>query len=219
MPIPKVIHQTFKTKKLPFITRWHISRMLKRNPGYAYEFYDDERIEEFLLKEFDEETLTLYQRLNIGAAKADFFRYAVLLKKGGIYLDIDCKTVSKFSAFIKTEDEAIITRERNPEYFVQWGLIYSPGHPFLRKTVELTLDNIRTNRYPNDVHQMTGPSVYTIAIEESIKANPDIAHRVLGIDYQGHIKPKYKLSKFFLYKPGMHWKDEQKIKPVLKTDA
>ncbi|MGY0039768.1 glycosyltransferase family 32 protein [Pedobacter sp. NJ-S-72] len=89
MSIPKIIHQTFKTSKLPVITRWHIARFRKKNPEYSYEFYDDLRIEAFLLKEFDEDMLSLYKRINIGAAKADFFRYAVLYKKGGVYLDID----------------------------------------------------------------------------------------------------------------------------------
>ncbi|WP_449437570.1 hypothetical protein [Pedobacter steynii] len=55
MSIPKIIHQTFKSKKLPLITRWHIFRFLKRNPDYQYEFYDDERIEKFITEEFDDE--------------------------------------------------------------------------------------------------------------------------------------------------------------------
>jgi mannosyltransferase OCH1-like enzyme len=218
MSIPKIIHQTFKSSKLPFLTRWHISRFRKKNPAYAYEFYDDQRIDAFLQKEYGPEVLSLYKRINIGAAKADFFRYAVLYKKGGIYVDIDSGINSSLDDFIKPGDEAIITREGDPSLFAQWALIYSPGHPFLEKTIEMVLNNIRGNKYPHDVHRMTGPTVYTLAIIECLKENPGIPHRVLGTDYNGYLKVKYKLGKFFLYKKGDHWKKKQLTTPVLKSE-
>jgi mannosyltransferase OCH1-like enzyme len=216
MSIPKIIHQTFKTGKLPWISRWHISRLRKKNPEYVYEFYDDQRIEQFLDVEFDQETLELYRRLNIGAAKADFFRYAVLLKKGGVYLDIDSSISGRLADFILPGDHAVISRERNPDLYVQWALVYEPEHRFLKKTLELVLDNIKHNRYPHDVHQMTGPSVYTKAVDACLKEIPPPEHRVLGYDYNGHLKFKYALSKL-MYTKGEHWKKMQLIKPVLKT--
>lgn len=218
MSIPKIIHQTFKTAALPFLTRWHISGFKKRNPDYAYEFYDDSRIEQFLLAEYGPEVYTLYKKLNIGAAKADFFRYAILYKKGGIYVDIDSGINGSLNSFIKPDDVAIITREGDPIFYAQWALIYSAGHPFLEKTMEMVMENIRTNKYPHDVHQMTGPSVYTAAIKASLDNDPTIPHRILGTDYNGHLKVKYKFGKFFLYEKGDHWKKKQLSTPILKPD-
>jgi len=218
MAIPKIIHQTFKSSKLPLLTRWHISRFRKKNPEYTYEFYDDERIDAFLQKEFGQEVFHLYKKLNIGAAKADFFRYAVLYKKGGIYVDIDSGINSHLDDFIQPDDVAIITKEGDPSLFAQWALIYSPHHPFLEKTMDMVMDNIRLNKYPHDVHQMTGPKAYTQAILASLENNPAIPHRILGTDYNGHLKVKYKLGKFFLYEKGDHWKKMQLTTPVLKPD-
>lgn len=133
MSIPKIIHQTFKTSKLPLITRWHIAGFRRKNPDYVYEFYDDKRIEAFLSEEFGEDILSLYQRINIGAAKADFFRYAVLYKKGGVYLDIDSGINGRLDNFILPGDKAVVSPEGNPDMFVQWALIYEPHHPFLKK--------------------------------------------------------------------------------------
>ncbi len=217
MSIPKIIHQTFKSEKLPLITRWHISRFKRNNPDYAYEFYDDLRIEKFLSEFFDDEVLKLYKRLNIGAAKADFFRYAVLLKKGGVYLDIDSAIRGSLNDFIQPDDMAIISEEGNPGLFVQWALVYSPEHPFLKQTLELVCDNIRNNRYPHDVHKMTGPTVYTQAIKECISNCPDVSYRILGVDYNGHLKFKYPLSKL-LYQKGEHWKKLQLSRPVLRAE-
>lgn len=219
MAIPKIIHQTFKSASLPLITRWHIGRFQKQNPEYVYEFYDDDRITTFFRQEYGEEMNKAYQRLNIGAAKADFFRYAVLYKKGGIYLDIDSGINSALDSFIRADDVAVITKEGDPVFFAQWALIFSPGHPFLERTIEMVMDNIRHNRYPHDVHQMTGPAVYTKAIQETLRQQPQTPHRILGTDYAGHLKVKYKLGKFFLYeKKAEHWKQKQLNTPVLKPE-
>jgi mannosyltransferase OCH1-like enzyme len=217
MPIPKIIHQTFKTSKLPFLTRWHISRLKKRNPHYKYEFYDDERINAFLSEEYDEKVTAAYRKLNIGAAKADFFRYAVLYKKGGVYLDIDCSVNSRLDDFIAPDDKALLSPEKNPAFFVQWAMMYEAGHPFLKRTIEMILENIAQNKYPHDVHKMTGPSVYSIAIRECLANDPDITYRISGIEYAPYLKDKYKWAKFFLYDSrAEHWKKKQVSSTVLK---
>lgn len=216
MAIPKVIYQTFKSEKLPLLTRWHISRLKAKNPEYKYEFFDDERIDDFIRSEFGNEIFGQYKRLNIGAAKADFFRYAILFKKGGIYLDIDSLIVKKLDDFILPSDEAVLSNEGHPGIYVQWGLIYNAGHPFLERTLEKVIDNIKNNRHPHNVHKMTGPTAYTEAVNECLAENPDIPHRFLGIDYNGFLVFSYPLSKFFLYRGQTHWKKESKLKPVLK---
>jgi mannosyltransferase OCH1-like enzyme len=213
--IPKIVYQTFRTSQLPFVNRWHINKFRKANPSYKYEFYDDERIENFFSDSFGNEFITAYKRLQIGAAKADFFRYAILYKYGGIYLDVDSAITKRLDDFIEPADKAVISFEKNPGVYVQWALVYEAGHPFLQKTLQLILENIGQNKYPNDVHQMTGPSVYTKAINECLHSNPSIPHRLLGIDYDGNFKFKLPLSKL-MYRKGEHWKELQKTKTVLK---
>jgi len=219
MAIPKIIHQTFKTNKLPFITRWYINSFKRKNPRYKYEFYDDDRVEAFFANEFGGDVLRAYQKLNIGAAKADMFRYAVLYKFGGVYLDIDSYISSDLDTFIQPEDTAILTLERHHDFYAQWALIYAPGHPFLKKTLDLIVDNIFTNRYPHDVHAMTGPSVYTKAVNESLQEDPSVPYRLFGRDYGKYLTVKYKLGKFFLYKrKSDHWKKLQLRVPVVKPE-
>jgi mannosyltransferase OCH1-like enzyme len=91
-------------------------------------------------------------------------------------------------------------------------------HPFLKKTLELVIDNIRENRYQYDVHRMTGPTVYTEAIRYCLKESPNIAYRQVGVDYDKKLKFSYRMSKFFLYgiSRKKHWKTLSKTEPVLK---
>jgi mannosyltransferase OCH1-like enzyme len=215
MPIPKVIYQTFKNKELPWINRLAIKWLKLRNTDYSYEFYDDERIKTFLLAEYGQEVYDVYNQLYIGAAKADFFRYAILYKKGGVYLDIDAYILGGLDQIIKPEDTAVISKEKFPNIFVQWALIYEAGHPFLKRTLEIIINNIKQNAYPNSVHWMTGPTAYSKAILECMAENPDIKYRIFGQDYKKAIKPRLPLSKG-LYKGAQHWKKMEKTTPVLK---
>ncbi|MDF0720398.1 glycosyltransferase [Kaistella sp. PBT33-4] len=220
MPIPKNIFQTFRTGDLPWITRFYISRIRKKNPGWNYHFYDDRRILNFFEEEFPPRYLKAYKSLTIGAAKADFFRYAVLYRYGGVYLDIDSYVKTPFDRFLQEDDEFIITHEGNPGLYCQWGLISARDHPFLKRTLEKVVDNIETHRYPNDVHRTTGPTVYTEAINEVLAENPDTPHRLLGTDFNGHLKFKYKLGRIFLYgRKSEHWKKKQMSQDIIKPSG
>ncbi|GAA4330539.1 hypothetical protein GCM10023149_35780 [Mucilaginibacter gynuensis] len=214
MAIPKVIYQTFKRRQLPFINRLAIQWLKFRNKAYDYEFYDDARIEAFMNAEFAGEVANAYNKLNIGAAKADFFRYCILYKKGGVYLDIDAYVPGALDSFIKPDDVAVITEERHPGIFVQWAMIYEAGHPFLKRTIDIVVDNIKHNRYPNSVHGMTGPTPYSQAIH-SLMSDKTIRYRVMGVDYNKAIRSRLPFSKL-LYKKGEHWKAMEKVVTVLR---
>ncbi|MEZ4944939.1 MAG: glycosyltransferase [Cyclobacteriaceae bacterium] len=217
MPIPRVIYQTYYSSSLPLVTRFFIWRMRKMNPEFKYEFFDDARIDQFIKEECEPAIYKAYKKITIGAAKADFFRYNILYKKGGVYLDIDSTTRKALSGLIKDNDHAIISQERNPGMYVQWALVFEAGHPFLKRTIEKIMDNIATNRYPNDVHQMTGPSVYSEAIRECIKEDTSIPYREEGIDYNGYFKFKHALNKL-LYSTKEHWKKTQLRQSVITND-
>lgn len=217
MAIPKQIFQTFKTDRLPWLTKLHIRQIKKKNPEYSYHFYDDAAITEFFLKEFEAEYLKSYNRLTIGAAKADFFRYAVLYKKGGVYLDIDSGLNIPLRKIIREDDVALVCDEIPPTYYVQWGLAYEAGHPFLKRTLEKILYNIKHNPFPHNVHKTTGPTVYTDAVKECLQENPCIPHRFTGPHYDNGMKFKYNLGKFFLYKDkSEHWKRKQELQNIIK---
>lgn len=185
------------------------------NPNYAYEFYTDEKINEFILTAYGKDIFETYSKIQIGASKADFFRYAILYQHGGIYVDIDSQIKKPLDEFIHADDVAMISFENNQRFYVQWAMIYEAKHPFLAKTLELVIDNIKHNRYPFDTHKMTGPTTYTEAILQCLEINPSIPHRLNGIDYDGNFKFSYPMSKFFLYNKKDHWKQMQK-KGVLK---
>jgi mannosyltransferase OCH1-like enzyme len=220
--IPKIIYQTYISDRLPIITRFFIWWMKRQNRDYRYEFYDDARIEKFLKDEFAPEVFKVYDKLAIGAAKADFFRYAILYKYGGVYIDIDGAILRPLSEIIRADDVAVLSREIHPGLFVQWALIYDKGHPFMQRTLNRCMENINQNRSPHNVLYMTGPNVYSEVVNQSLAAHERIDYRIFGVDFERKkrsvIIPKHFLN-YLLYLKRPGWYKVQKKIAVLKTST
>ena len=239
--IPKTIYQSWYTKNLHPYVQCKIDHFKSMNPDYTHVIYTDEEMDEFVNTNFEGEIAECYNRLNIIVAKVDFWRYLVLYKYGGIYLDMDSSIEQPLCNLIKEEDEAIITAEGNPDKYVQWALIFNKNHPILKRTIDIIVDNIKTNRFPNDIMQMTGPVPYSQAINEVHKElfNDVIIHsevrgggfdktytstttsyRVYGVDYCGFFCYKYPeyWSYLYFHVGKKDWRQEQEEKQLLKDD-
>jgi mannosyltransferase OCH1-like enzyme len=199
--IPFIVHQTFYTTKLPLEIVKIIQDNKKLNNNFKFIFYDDNDCDKFIKTYFDERTYNAYKTLNncYGAMKADFFRYCVLYKSGGVYLDIKSKIKIPLSLIIKKQDSCILDlprnnlepwRKSNPTY-EQWLLMFEPNHPYLNEMIQQMVTNIE-NRYEPQIPgyiklnskqkilQLTGPDALARAIN-FCNNNNIIKHR--NIDY------------------------------------
>ena len=233
--IPKNIFQSWYTKDLNALTEKKINLMKKINPDWSHVIYTDKEIDDFVNIYFAGEIADSYNRLNIIVAKVDFWRYLILYKYGGVYLDMDSSIDKPLNDLINIHDNAIITAERNKNLYVQWGLIFNKEHIILKKTIDFIIDNIKNNAYKNNIHKMTGPTVYSKAIyyvhnklfnEELIHKNitintditydkDNISYRIYGIDYNEYFSFKHEDHKI-LYKDKKHWREEQQEKDLIK---
>ena len=234
--IDKNIFQSWSTNVLHPLLQEKIDVFKKMNPEYKYHLYTDDDMDNFVNENFEGEIAECYNKLNIMVAKVDFWRYLILYKYGGVYLDIDSCIEKPLNELITSEDDAIITAEGNPNLFVQWALIFSKQHPILKRTIELIVNNIKNNSYPNDIHKMTGPTVYSTAIMEThmelfneplihkqINRNTDItykynkiSYRVYSIDYNKYFCFKHNATNL-LYNGKLHWTQEQTVKKLLRS--
>lgn len=170
--IPKVIYQTWKTKNIDAKLQNVINNIQKLNPNYKIVFFDDDDIELWIKNTFENDTTIYdtYKKLKVGAARADFWRYLIMYMNGGIYLDIDSNINKPLDLLINNNDQAILSREKNSgtNYFVQWCLMFAPKHPILLRAINICIYNIN-NRTTNWLPDLTGPGVFTIAINDIIK--------------------------------------------------
>ncbi len=211
--VPRIIHQTFRHKLLHDDFRGNIAQLLALNPGWDYVFYDDTDVERFIAQDYGPQILAYYHRIDehYGNARADLFRYLLLYRRGGVYLDIKSSATKPLAEVIHKDDFYILSQWPNqmgepffgwgihPDLacieggeFQQWNIISTPGHPFLRAVIECVLANI--DRYDPVVHgtglnaalRVCGPIAYTLAIHPLMPLHPHRKvrrHTDLGLKY------------------------------------
>ena len=194
--IPRIIHQTYFSKDLPPPLRANVETLCALNPGWEHRLYDDADIERFITDEYGPAILRRYLAISpgYGAARADLFRYLLIYRLGGVYLDVKSGANQPFDAVLGPEDAFIVAQWRDsvdkpdtlfhPELrgvpggeFQQWHVIAAPGHPFLRAVIEEVLNLIDSyNPYRvgvgRHVLRVTGPIPYTLAIAPLLAHHP-----------------------------------------------
>lgn len=202
--IPRIIHQTFQSKNLPAEFQKNVDELKALNPEWEHRLYDDHDIRQFISDVYGTGILAYFNRINprYGAAKADLFRYLLLYKYGGVYLDIKSTFTKPIDHVLKPDDRYLLAKWSNKPgakregwgmpkeldmipggEFQQWHIVASPGHQFLKAVIERVLTNIDCYKPwlhgtgGNGVLRLTGPIAYTLAIHPLLPAHP---HRLVN---------------------------------------
>lgn len=201
--IPRLLHQTYRSLDLPAELSGNIARLRADNPEWEYRFYDDADIERFILAEYGERVMSYYHRISPAypAARADFFRYLLIYRHGGAYLDIKSSMSRPLREILREDDRYLLAHwpEDDPRFagwghypelqavggreFQQWNIIAAAGHPFLYAVICQVMHNIDT--YLPELHgvgsrailRLTGPVAYTLSIYRMLDRG---MHRVVG---------------------------------------
>lgn len=249
--IPNIIHYTFCTEtNIPNEMKLVIEHNKKMCDNCTFIFYNDNDCDEFIKANFDEEVYNAYNSINpvYGAMKADFFRYCVLYKTGGIYIDI--KSIIKCPIFklINKTDICILdyprtAYERWRKYtlptFEQWLLIFAPGHPYLLSMINLMVHYIKMHYEPvikyipylttkEKILNVTGPDAFAKAIFLYVNSHQNAGktlHR--NIDYKKYFKINYNENYKQMYKMNdkTHYSDlnaplyKNQVKYEIKSTA
>ncbi|CAI6303225.1 unnamed protein product [Periconia digitata] len=142
------------------------------------------------------QVLEAYNALPLPVLKADFFRYLILLARGGIYSDIDTSALKSAADWIPSDVPSssygmVIGIEADPDrpdwadwysrriQFCQWTIQAKPGHPVLVDVVanitQETLKRRDQNKLTKDhkgIIEFTGPALWTDSFF-SFFNNPD----------------------------------------------
>lgn len=109
--IPLNIFQTWHTKDLPPKMRECVDKLKRINPEFKHYLYDENECREFIKKNFDSDVLGAFDGLIPLSYKSDLWRFCVLYKLGGIYLDIKFEPVDGFK-FIELVDKEYVVLDR-----------------------------------------------------------------------------------------------------------
>jgi len=114
--IPPVIWQTWRNKPDPATPLGRQVRLLKaRNPAHEYHFVDDAAQAHFMRTNVTGDVSRAYFSIDPenGAARADLWRYCVLYRYGGWYIDLDVGCRTPLQDLHSAGDELAFAYERS----------------------------------------------------------------------------------------------------------
>jgi mannosyltransferase OCH1-like enzyme len=177
--VPANIFQTWHTKKLPPLMFNTIQQIRRNNPRFNYFLFDDNDCREFIRKNFSQDILNAYDSLIPGAYKADLWRYCILYKFGGIYLDIKYMPVNGFK-FINLLEEEHWPLDIDKKNIYNALLICKPRNEILLKAINQIVENVKNKYYGSCFLSPTGPELLSRFFIEDDKKNFRIYHELIG---------------------------------------
>ena len=188
------LFQTFRSEQLPPRLRQCVSTFTTLNPGIEVEFYDDDACDEFIEEELgnSREAYLLHRR---GIFRADIWRCAALLARGGVYADLDiaclrpldellgaareAEVLCEDTEVLLTTDHLVHERQHfrgRRMYMNDFMMALKPGAELFRRYLERVGQNTgaEISRMADDPVHLTGPGVLTDLIEEA--GGPEALH-------------------------------------------
>lgn len=185
--IPKTIYQTYygnQNDPLPLPIQKNILYIKTQNPNWTYKLYRDDEIVEFISSHYPSSILQAYLKINseYGVARADFFRYLLIYKKGGVYMDIKSAPLRPLDESIKDDDVFIFSHWNTKPHakrldyplgeIQNWYIISSKDNPFLKAVIDNVYNNIKNYKDgvgKEGVLKLTGPIIYSQTIIPLLK--------------------------------------------------
>jgi mannosyltransferase OCH1-like enzyme len=164
--IPKIIHQTWKTQNIPEEWKNAVDSCKMVNNEYKYILWTDEKMEDFVQKEYPD-FLNVYKSYKHNIQRCDAFRYLVLYKYGGIYLDMDIICKKKLDIFLKYN--CVLTKSSNINSYTNMFFMIVPKHPFIKFCIDNLPSYVDAYSYAGKhlhVYNSTGPSFLTNMIHK-----------------------------------------------------
>ncbi|KAK9810871.1 hypothetical protein WJX73_003773 [Symbiochloris irregularis] len=115
--IPRIIHQTYRSHDLPPRLVAYMQTWAEMNPGWEIRFYTDAACKRMIEQEFPE-YLKAYEALPANVERADFFRYMVILRYGGVHADVDTQAIRPLDDLIQENDTLLACWEN--EFATPW---------------------------------------------------------------------------------------------------
>ena len=175
--IPLNIYQTWHTKDLPPLMKNAVNKIIYNNPRFNYQLFDDDDCRNFIKDNFDSSVLNAFDSLIPGAYKADLWRYCILYKNGGVYLDIKYAPVNGFKFINLMEKEHwVLDMDKNGIYNAL--IVCKPNNEILLRAINKVVENVKNKFYGSNCLHPTGPIMLAEFFTQSDKNNFDMYHDI-----------------------------------------
>ncbi|KAL4961792.1 glycosyltransferase family 32 protein [Aspergillus stella-maris] len=164
----------------------------EKNPNFVHQVVPDETVHHLIKYLYGSipEVFEAFDSLPLPVLKADFFRYLILLARGGVYSDIDTTALQPVIDWLPdTLDLStvgfVVGIEADPDrpdwhdwysrriQFCQWTIQSKPGHPILIDIIAYITEEtlrmkkagiLKVGKMDKTIVEFTGPAAWTDAV-------------------------------------------------------
>ncbi len=159
--VPLVIYQSWSDHSLPKGMRENVFNTLKNNPEFDYFLYSDDECRAFIEQFYAPEVVWAFDSLRPGAYKSDLWRYCVLYKMGGVYMDIKCVPRIPLTKLMEKQPIILvkdhIVSNRLTECSWNGFMIAPPGYEIFMECINEIVKNCVKRDYRRGPLDITGP--------------------------------------------------------------
>jgi len=189
--IPKEIHICQKDLSQ---LQLHSNDWTILNPDYKLNLHDDADCRTFLLNEFSQKHLDLFDFLKHGPIKADFWRVCILYKCGGVYVDSDVQPLVPIDIFLEDNVDFFVCTSYGPNYNPNF-IMAKPGDEFLKQCIDEYLQ-MYDSKIEYDYWTYSIMTIFNkLLVLENYKKESGIYYDTRGKKYQ--IAKEMKAVKFY----------------------
>jgi mannosyltransferase OCH1-like enzyme len=163
--IPLKVYTCWHTKSLPPQMENNYHSLVRNNPELEFSLFDEIECRNFIKKYFDNSVLNAYDSLIPSSYKSDLWRYCVLHKNGGIYIDIKYNCVNGFKLIELCKKEHFVLERKN----IEWErnavglytalIVVKPYNDIMSKCIKQIVENVSNRYYGFNALYPTGPGL------------------------------------------------------------
>lgn len=143
--IPKIIHQTWKTREIPEAWKDSIPSWRRFHPDWRHILWTDKDLEQFIADRFPW-FIDTYQAYPYDIQRVDAARYFILYEYGGIYSDLDIICTGNCDFLLCNE---VVIPKTEPMGFSNDLMMAEAHHPFFEYLIKnLAAAHRRSSRNP-----------------------------------------------------------------------
>ena len=184
--IPKTIFQFWHDKNEITPKMQNCIDTLKHQySDYEYQLFFLEESREFIREHFETKVLEAFDSLVPIAFKSDLWRYCVLYKYGGIYLDLKYESINEFHlsdifSGPGSSLEELFIFDINGHSVYNGFMASKPNNSIFLHCINTIVKNVREKNYGYCDLDITGPGLLTAHVPENIKAQITLQHQCMN---------------------------------------
>lgn len=161
MRIPRLVHQLWKTDRVPRRWRAAVATVKRYHPGWEYRLWTDAAMDDYV-RSAHADFYPVFAGFNRQIMRVDAFRYVLMHDFGGLYCDLDYEFIRPFEY---GNADVVLSLEFEKAYgssvdqIANYVLASVPAHALWRDLIAELAANPPTTARAHDVGTATGPGL------------------------------------------------------------